>query len=391
MTKPTLRLYDADSKQKTFSATVLQCKEDGKGFLVLLDQTAFFPEGGGQYADTGILEDASVLDVQINEGNEIWHKTDKPLKEGNTVTGTLDWEKRFSRMQSHTGEHIVSGLTCSTFHCNNIGFHLGDDDVTCDYDVLLSEDDVKQIEQRANEAVWANLPVLAEYPNPEVLPDMEYRSKLDLTEDVRIVTIPGIDVCACCAPHVSQTGEIGCIKITRFEKSHGGTRLHLRCGKDALSDYEEKQDNILRVMDLLSAPQEETADAVEQLVSAYGDTKHELSVARTQIADAYLSAYKDGKDLPIEGNLVLYLPDADTDTLRALANGGRELCTGVCVALTDHGRYMITSAVERPLAKLCREWNQDLSGRGGGKDNMVQGAFSATPEDVRAYFARRTL
>ena len=212
---------------------------------------------------------------------------------------------------------------------------------------------------------------------------MEYRSKLDLTEDVRIVTIEGVDVCACCAPHVKRTGEIGLIKIVNFEKSHGGTRLHLRCGYLALADYDEKQDNILKIVDLLSARQHETADCVEKLVAANGNLSHELSKASVAIAEAKLSTIDK-----VEGNLVMSLQNADTDALRALANGGKDKCTGVFVALTESEegfRYMITGN-DVPLSKVAREFNDLLVGRGGGKDDMIQGMFATNLDVIEAFF-----
>ena len=406
----TEKLYD-NGHLREFDATVVSCvrservpagAEPSAGgqdvYEVVLDRTAFFPEGGGQFADQGTLGDSAVLDVQListeSDSDVIVHYVDAPLPEGAAVHGVLDWDLRFRRMQEHSGEHIVSGLVCSTFGCRNIGFHLGDDDTTCDYNMALTEEQVRDIEARANAVVFANLPVTVSYPDPAVLPDLEYRAKLDLTENVRLVTIEGVDVCACCAPHVSRTGEIGLIKIVHFEKAHGGTRLHLRCGFDALEDYQEKQSNIQRIMDLCSAPQAETAAAVQQLTEANGSLKHELSVTQVKVAEAYLSALPAE---PVDGNLVLYLPDADTDTLRALCNGGREKCTGLSVALTNAAplsagqepascRYMITAADGRPLSRLAKTYNEALHGRGGGHDDMLQGAFGAAPSEIRTYF-----
>ena len=380
----TLKLYDDNSHLETFTALVQQCSKSGSFYSVVLDQTAFFPEGGGQYADTGKLGTATVLDVQIRDG-VIYHTVDAPLKVGSEVTGTLDWDKRFRRMQSHSGEHIVSGLIHNLYGYDNIGFHLGDDDVTCDYNGLLTQEQVREVERRANAAVFANLDIYCDYPAPALLSKMSYRSKLDLTEDVRIVTIPGIDVCACCAPHVSKTGEIGLIKIVGLEKSHGGIRLHLRCGWNALEDYVEKQTGVLKVMDLTSTRQYEIGEGVELLLKQNGALSHELSVTRRKLAEAKLEALSFR-----EGNLTFCLEEADTDTLRALANGGKDKCSGMFVALTetapDTYRYMIT-ATDLPLSKLARELNAALNGRGGGKDNMIQGSFACPLHVIEDYFS----
>lgn len=386
----TIKLYDNDSHEKEFTALVQSCVSSGDFFKVELDRTAFFPEGGGQYADTGVLsvdgEEIDVYDVQI-ENKEIYHFVKKEIPAGSQVIGKLNWDERFLRMQNHSGEHIISGLIRSAFGYENIGFHLGDDDVTCDYDGALNWEQIKKIEAEANAVVFQNLEIHTEYPDPEELPSLSYRSKLDLTEDVRLVTIPGVDCCACCAPHVKYTGEIGLIKIINHEKSHGGTRLHIRCGFLALADYDEKQDNILRIVDLLSARQHETADCVEQLMATNGKLSHELTKASKAIAEAKLSALKK-----VEGNLVMCIENADTDALRALANGGKDKCTGVFVALTDTEggyRYMITGN-GIPLSKLGREFNSLLVGRGGGKDDMLQGVFASALSVIEDFFANWT-
>ena len=408
MTRPmqTEKIYDTDSYCRTFSATVLSCDAvEGKAgpYAVVLNRTAFFPEGGGQYADTGTLQEhkadcetpqaaaVRVLDVQISDDGVITHYCAEPLNPWSQVTGILDWDQRFARMQNHTGEHIVSGTVHRLFGYDNIGFHLGDGDVTCDFNGLLDEEQLREVERIANRAVWDNAEVLCEYPDPALLPDMEYRSKLELTEDVRIVTIPGYDVCACCAPHVARTGEIGLIKLVQAEKAHGGTRVHLLCGPWALEDYNIKQTNIMKIVDLTSTPQAETAEAVEALQTQNGHLTHELSQAQVKQADIALGLLQ-AREGPLEENKVVYLPGLETDALRALANGGRNLCTGVFVALTggpEQYRYMITSA-SLSLKPFSKEFNEALNGRGGGKDDMIQGSFGASLEEIETYFQGRT-
>lgn len=384
----TKKLYDADSHLSTFTALVQECVKSGNFYSVILDQTAFFPEGGGQYADQGTLNDVKVVDVQVDDSGIITHTLEAPLEVGSTVTGTLNWNLRFQRMQCHSGEHIVSGLIHNLFGLENIGFHLGDEDVTCDYNGILSEEDVKKVEAMANEVVFSNRPILTEYPDPATLSELNYRSKLDLTENVRIVTIPEVDVCACCAPHVFKTGEIGLIKVVHFEKSHGGTRLHLRCGRMALQDYGEKQENILKIMDLCSAPQKETGDAVAALLTKVDGLNHALSVANRRLAEATLSTISF-----TEGNVVACIDKADNDTLMTLAKGGVQKCTGMFVALSKQDetnyRYIIATPEDNEdlnLSTLIRSINGELSGRGGGKPHMVQGAFQCSLSDIEAYF-----
>ena len=410
----TEKLYDTDACCKAFTATVISCEEaeDRKGlYAVVLNRTAFFPEGGGQYADTGTLQEfkkdcetplsgaVRVRDVQVSDDGIITHYCDGAVTPWSQVTGILDWEQRFERMQNHTGEHLVSGTVHRLYGLDNIGFHLGDRDVTCDFNGELTDEQLREVERVVNRAVWENVEVLCEYPDPATLPDLDYRSKLELTEDVRLVTIPGYDVCACCAPHVARTGEIGLIKIVNFEKAHGGTRVHVLCGPWGLDDYNVKLTNIMRIVDLTSTPQEETAEAVEALQAQNGHLTHELSVAQVQQADIALSFLKEQSDAGADpsGNRVVFLPSLETDAIRALANGGRDLCDGVFVALTagekDLGedgqpksyRYIATSK-GLPLSRLAKEFNAALNGRGGGRDEMVQGSFGAPIEDIVAYF-----
>ena len=414
MNKPlvTEKLYDADAYCRAFTATVISCEEaeDREGlYAVVLNRSAFFPEGGGQYADTGTLQEfkkdcetplsgaVKVVDVQVSDDGIITHYCDGAVTPWAQVTGLLDWEQRFERMQNHTGEHLVSGTVHRLYGLDNIGFHLGERDVTCDFNGELTDEQLREVERVVNRTVWENVEVLAEYPNPATLPDLDYRSKLELTEDVRLVTIPGYDVCACCAPHVARTGEIGLIKIVNSEKAHGGTRVHMICGPWALADYDIKQTNIMRIVDLTSTPQEETAGAVEALQAQNGHLTHELSVAQVQQADIALRFLKEQVGADASGNLVVFLPALETDAIRALANGGRDLCDGVFVALTagekDLGpdgqpqsyRYIATSK-SLPLSRLAKEFNASLNGRGGGRDEMVQGSFCAPLEDIVAFF-----
>ena len=232
----TEKLFYEDSHLKEFTAKVISCKPYKEQYKVVLDRTAFFPEGGGQYADTGMLDDVRVLDVHEKEGI-IYHTTEKALEAGKTVTGKINWEERFEKMQQHTGEHIVSGLVHERFGYNNVGFHLGSDYCTMDFDGTLTKEQLREIELAANQAVWKNIDIVVTYPSKEELANMDYRSKIEIEGQVRIVTVPGYDVCACCAPHVKKTGEIGMLKLVNMVNYKGGERITMLCGVRALKDY----------------------------------------------------------------------------------------------------------------------------------------------------------
>ena len=236
----TEKLFYQDSHRSTFTAIVQEVRPSGNGYEIILDRTAFFPEGGGQSSDTGSLGGVSVSDVQEIDG-KIIHYTDGPLVEGTEVEGCIDWTERFSKMQQHTGEHIVSGLIHKIYGYHNVGFHLGTDSVTLDFNGVVPKEKLHEIEQLANEAVAKNLPVQVLYPTDEELSKISYRSKIEIEGQVRIVVIDGYDVCACCAPHVKQTGEIGLIKLVGMQNYKGGVRISMLCGFRALEDYYQKE------------------------------------------------------------------------------------------------------------------------------------------------------
>ncbi len=312
----TVKLYDGDSRLRSFEAEVLRCEPAGNAWAVTLDQTAFFPEGGGQSADTGTLGGVRVLDVQELNG-EIVHTLPSPLPAGERVTGLLDWEIRFRRMQNHSGEHLLSGLVHRTYGYRNVGFHLGDGDVTVDFDGELDREQLDELETAVNRAIAENVPIRCWYPSAEELAALDYRSKLELTENVRLVRIVGYDLCACCAPHVSRTGEIGSLRILDHMRHRGGIRLHLLCGMDALEDARARYRATQAISGLLSVPQLDTPAAVRRVLDELEETKRALEDSRRQLLQLKASA------IPVsEGNICIFEPALDPLSLRELVNAG---------------------------------------------------------------------
>ena len=379
----TIKLYDKDSHRTEFTATVLSCEEKDGKYVITLDQTVFFPEGGGQTSDTGYLGDVFVSDVQIID-KEIYHYADKPLEIGSEVKGKINFEERFHKMQNHSGEHIVSGLICKLFSCNNKGFHMGKDGVTIDYDVPLTREDLDKIEDLANKAIYENIEIIAEYPDPELLPSIPYRSKLELTEDVRIVTVPGYDICACCAPHVKRTGEIGLIKLLDFEKHKGGTRILMLCGYDALLDYRNKYENVKAIGAHLSAKQSETFDAVLRLDNEISEYKNTVYFLKKALLEAKISKLKE-----TDGNIVIFEDILDMDSIRKIANEGAKMAKGICIVLSgdDNKGYSYIAASENiPLRDEAKKIASALSGKGGGSNEMIQGKLSAKRKEIEDFF-----
>ncbi len=378
----TEKLYDQDSHLREFSARVISCVKAGDHWTVTLDRTAFFPEGGGQAADTGTLGGAKVLDVREKSG-EILHVMDAPLPEGEKVSGILDWEQRFRRMQNHSGEHLLSGLVHARYGYRNVGFHLGDGDVTVDFDGELTREQLDELETAVNKAIAENAAVRCWYPEKAELAALEYRSKLDLTENVRLVRIEGYDLCACCAPHVSRTGEIGSLHILDFMRHRGGVRIHIVCGLDAMEDARERYQATLAISGLLSVPQLETPGAVRRVLGELEETKQALAEARRQLLQI-----KAASLTPTEGNLCLFEPELDMLSLRELVNAGMEKCGGICAAFAGGDgdwKYIIGSRTA-DLRSMTKEINAAIGGRGGGRPEMIQGSCTASRREIEAYF-----
>lgn len=386
----TEKLYDKNAYLRNFTATVLSCepvtdpkwRSDDAAFAVILDRTAFFPEGGGQTADTGNLGNAVVCDVQEIDG-EIVHFVDVPLPVGEELAAELDWEIRFRKMQNHTGEHLISGIVHQQFGLDNVGFHLGTDGVTVDFSGVLTASELEFVEYIANRVVGLNVPVTVSYPSSEECAAMDYRSKLDLTENIRIVTIEGWDVCACCAPHVTHTGAVGGIKILSCENWKGGIRIRMLCGLDARDDYHKRLTQTVRISNLLSCKQLEAADAVERIMKQSQSEREEIAKLRRALLDSKIAALHE-----TDGNLIIFDDLLDPNNLRNLVNAGVERCGGVCAAFqgndTDGYRYIVGSKTVK-LRAWAKEFNGALSGRGGGSEEMIQGTVTAKAEDIRAF------
>lgn len=379
--KLTEKLYHTDSHVKEFTAAVTACEAAPKGWRIALDRTAFFPEGGGQAGDSGFLNDTEVFDTQEKEG-VIWHYTGQALSPGTAVTGKLDWETRFSRMQQHSGEHIVSGLIHRRFGYDNVGFHLGEKEVTLDFNGSISREELAEIEREANRAVFANLPVRISFPDRETLKTLEYRSKIEIRGQVRIVTVPGIDTCACCAPHVALTGEIGLIKLTNVQAHRGGVRVSLLAGDRALLDYREKEACVKAVSVLLSAKEARIGEAVEHLKEEnYALTGRIMALQNRMIREKAL-AVPEGA-----GNIAFFEENLDAAAMREFVNLLTRRLKGIACVFTGNDRegyrYVLgsSSADVRPL---CQKLNTAFSGKGGGKPEMVQGSLSGSEEAIRS-------
>lgn len=382
----TVKLFYQDSHLKEFEAQVVSSRECGDRFETELDRTAFFPEGGGQYADTGMIGGVRVLDVQEKDGR-VLHITDAPLIPGEKVTGRIDWAERFMKMQQHTGEHIVSGLVHVRFGYNNVGFHLGSEDCTMDFDGEITPEELREIEKKANRAVWENLEVEVLYPSEEELAKIDYRSKIEIEGQVRIVVIPGYDVCACCAPHVKRTGEIGLIKLTGVQRYKGGVRVTMLCGIRALADYEVKQEQAGEISAMLCAKQNEIAEAVARLRDECSELKRGIAEKDKQLVDCRAEMIPDDEEV-----VCVFSKEIGGESMRVLMNRvlekERKLCAVFYGDDREGYRYVIGSR-KADLRGFVREFNAAFSGRGGGKPEMVQGTVKGSESEMRAWICEK--
>ena len=377
----TRKLYYENSHLYHFTATVVTCVEHPKGYAVTLDATAFYPEGGGQACDLGTLGEARVLDVQ-EQGEMVVHLCDRPLNVGDRVEGIIDEVRRFDLMQQHTGEHIVSGIVCARYGYHNVGFHVGADVITIDFDGIIPADDLPQIEAAANRAVWQNLPVRCWVPSPEELPDVRYRTKRALPWPVRIVEIPDVDSCACCGVHVQHTGEIGLIKLFSCVKFHQGVRIEMACGSRALEILNTAYEQNRQVSQAFSAKWMTTGEAARKMNERLSAAEFRCTALERQIFDTVAAGYS-GK-----GN-VLHIQEGLTPlAVRELSDRIAGVCGGTAAVLSGvDGNYNVCLVNHNGDVKaLGTAMNQALNGRGGGKPGIFQGSVKATSVEIEAFF-----
>ena len=381
----TEKLYYNDPYLRQFTATVLACEETKGGFKVVLDRTAFYPEGGGQPADHGQLGDVRVTDVHEKDGL-VFHTCDKAVEIGTEVTGIIDWERRFDHMQQHSGEHIISGILCADYHCDNVGFHLGADTVTIDYNTDISWEQALAAERKANETIWADTAVEVTYPTAEELEALDYRSKKELTGQVRIVAFPGADCCACCGTHVSTAGQVGLIKVLSVQKFREGVRMEILCGKRALAYLSAVYDAARATGQRLSVKPTDTFAAVERLEEELGALKLRAAALEEQVFAA-MAAENEGK-----GDVLLFQPPMKPDSVRKLSDAVARRCGGLSAVFAgpEEGKfnYALVRADGEDISALVKDMNKTLNGRGGGRNGFAQGSVLCPQADIEAFFGK---
>ena len=382
----TVRLYDRDAYARVFEATVISCqeitKEDRRLYEVVLDQTLFFPEEGGQSPDKGVINDIQVTDVQIN--NEIiTHYLESAIPAGSKVMGRIDWAHRFNNMQQHSGEHVFSGIVHKKFGYDNVGFHLSDQVVTMDFNGVLTAEQVAEIEWEVNQAIAQNVEIVISYPSKDELASIKYRSKIDIEGQVRIVTVTGYDVCACCAPHVRRTGEIGGLKVMSLQNYKGGVRISILCGLRALEAFREKCSIVSDLTAFLTTGQENLVTTVQKLKASNQSLSSELSAAKQQLLNQKLS------DIPEDqANVIIFESGIDTKIVRNVVNGLVKKHSGICglfVGSDSEGYNYVIGSSSQDCKILANTLREKLGAKGGGSPQMIQGSVKATAADIQTW------
>lgn len=378
----TKKLYYEDVYKKEFTAKVLECRQGKKGYEVILDQTAFYPEGGGQPGDTGSLGEAAVTDVHEKNG-ELIHCTDRALEPGTEVQGQINWARRFDLMQQHSGEHIVSGLVHEAFGYDNVGFHMGSDVITIDFSGMLDEAQMAEIEAKANQIIWENQEVEIFYPSEEELKELEYRSKKELSGWVRIVRFPGADTCACCGTHVTRTGEIGMVKLLSVVKFREGVRMEMISGRRVLDYLNMVNEQNRQISVKLSAKMDKTAQAVARLQDENFALKGRVHSLEENFIVNEAAKWNDCE------NPLLFENGMEAGSVQKFADAVLQVCKGRCAVFSRNadGSYKYAMGEkDGDLRQFTKDMNAALNGRGGGKPFFVQGSVQASEKEIRAFF-----
>ena len=378
----TEKLYYADPFLTDFTATVLDCQPDKNGYLVTLDRTAFYPEGGGQPADHGVLDGAAVTDVHEKNG-VILHNVDRAVEIGKTVAGAIDWGRRFDHMQQHSGEHICSGLICKRFHCDNVGFHMGADIVTIDFNADISWEELLEIEAKANQYLYENHPIDIQFHRGAELEAIDYRSKKALEGDVRIVAFPGADCCACCGTHVLRSGQVGLVKFLSVQKFREGVRIELLCGKRALEYLSKTWEQAKAIGQRLSVKPVDSDAAVER-------REGELANLKLRCAQLEESVFESmAKEQAGKGNVLLFQPAMRPDSVRRLMDAVSKTCGGLAAVFAGeegHYAYALGRADGQDISPLVKAMNTMLHGRGGGRNGFAQGSVETERSAIESFF-----
>lgn len=380
----TKKLYDLDAYATEFTATVVDCIKENNNYIVILDQTLFFPEEGGQSCDKGTLNGIEVTNVKI-KNNIIYHYIQNELKPESEVTGIIDFDHRFKNMQMHSGEHIFTGLIHNKYGFNNVGFHLSDNSATMDYDGKLSEEQLAEIEREANKIIFSNKEIKAYYPDKSELSALEYRSKKEIDGEVRIVIVEDVDICACCAPHVKRTGEIGLFKIVSFENYKGGIRVNYLCGYRALSHYSNRINELKQISNLLTVKEFSEASSVSKLFEENRNLKFEVTGLKNQIIREKIL-----KAVNPDSKHIIYIGEPeDVKSMKYAMEVMHSAHDGICAFFAGDEQSGFRYLIEHTggdVSYINDRLKQKYNAKGGGRKDSIQGSCQIKTEEIHVLF-----
>lgn len=369
----TEELFYKDLYANEFIATVTNVENINNYFEITLDKTLFYPEGGGQYGDSGYINDIKVVDT-YEKNNYIVHKTYKPLNIGEQVYGKLDFQRRYQNMQTHSGEHIVSGIINKLFGYNNVGFHMNDNIATMDYDGYISPEQLENIELQCNKVIADNLPIIEHIYENSNLCKYNYRSKKEINTKIRIIEIPGIDMCACCGTHTKSCSEIGLIHFISCIKYKSGCRITAVIGNNALKYLLKLQNSISYICNKLSSNLENVETSINNIIDNNSILKSNIVGANRRIASLLI-------DKLVEDNKCLHLHNCnlDMDNLIFMSNN-IELNNYEYLILESDNKILIKS--KNDISNILTILKDKNIISGGGKSNIITGKLIATFDEL---------
>lgn len=356
-----------------FDTDVVSCVKGEKGYEVVLKDTLFYPEGGGQLCDTGEINGISVIDVQRKE-DVIVHTMTAPLEVNRKVHGKIDVIVRKDHTEAHSAEHIISGIVHHMFGYDNVGFHMGEV-ITMDFNGPITQEQVKDIETKANMVIREDHPIYITYPSSEELSHMTYRSKKELSGTVRIVEVEGIDVCACCGTHVSSTGRIGIIHILSCEKHKQGVRMRMLAGRRAMVYIQTAMSCLNGISKELCVPVQDTLSAVQSTLHKKAQLEGQLHAKILEEAEQiYQSMVEDQKIS------TMFLTDMNSSDIAKFADRlvKEKHCYTAGVFNKEENGYRYVLLCEKDFPQgFAKVFNAKINGRGGGRGNVIQGSCQA--------------
>lgn len=390
----TKRLFDENVMQRECEAVVVRTEPYHEGYAVVLDQTVFFPEGGGQLSDTGTLtagEKALPVKHVHEKAGEIFHETKEPLAPGTKVVAKIDWPVRFDHMQQHCGEHMLSYAFYKLFGAHNVGFHMSADMVGIDLDREVDWQQALQAERFTNREIQEDRPVTTKLVPAEEAAKMNLRKFNDkLTGILRIVTVEGSDSCTCCGTHPTSSGMVGLVKIFKVEKHKEGSRISFLCGREALERVEQYMLAALDASNLLSIKETELPDGIARLQQEKKELGERLTECTGKLLEYRIEEMKAHSATTEAGHakFVFLESDMTPKEAKALAKRLGEIPEAFSAIFYQNGErlnymFLATDGAAVNCQQVILTVNEAFGGRGGGRPSRARAAPSAPRTGAR--------